>query len=280
ARASSTTGPSARPTPVEMMPCTQSTFSCCTSLLKRSIVSLGEDSSSITSSTLRPPMPPLALKRSTAHCAARMPFSPGAAAMPERGARIPIRSGLFWAIAGANTAPEADSAPATAADFRSVRRDKAIVTLPLGSCGAAIFVVVIAMIYQRHVSNKRPNLRDRALCSPASSRGALLEKSVDIGAGQRPVIIQIGDDRLHERLRQRDGELLVAEVVVKDRECQLLRALALVGPLEAIFGEALDLVMLVELLAVDGHDEAVDRSFPFIDFHRYTATVARVNVST
>ena len=28
---------------MEMMPCTQSTFSCCTSLLKRSIVSFGED---------------------------------------------------------------------------------------------------------------------------------------------------------------------------------------------------------------------------------------------
>jgi hypothetical protein len=44
-----------------MMPCTQSTFSCCTSLLNRSIVSFGVDSSSITSSTLRPPMPPAAL---------------------------------------------------------------------------------------------------------------------------------------------------------------------------------------------------------------------------
>ena len=77
-----------------MMPCTQSTFSCCTSLLKRSIVSFGEDSSSITSSTLRPAMPPWALKRSTAHCVARMPLTPGAAAMPERGARMPIAQRL------------------------------------------------------------------------------------------------------------------------------------------------------------------------------------------
>ena len=46
-------------TPVEMMPCTQSTFSCCTSFWKRSMVSLGDVSSSITSSILRPAMPPL-----------------------------------------------------------------------------------------------------------------------------------------------------------------------------------------------------------------------------
>jgi len=64
-------------------------------------VSFGVDSSAITSSALRPAMPPSALKRSTAHCVARMPFSPGAAAMPERGARMPIRSGFACAMAGA-----------------------------------------------------------------------------------------------------------------------------------------------------------------------------------
>ena len=58
ARASSTTGPSASATPVEMMPCTQSTFSCCTSFWKRSMVSLALVSSSTTSSILRPAMPP------------------------------------------------------------------------------------------------------------------------------------------------------------------------------------------------------------------------------
>jgi hypothetical protein len=100
-------------------------------LLKRSIVSLGEDSSSITSSILRPAMPPWALKRSTAHCVARMPFSPGAAAMPERGARMPMRSGLACAIAGALT-PETESAPTAAADFNRLRRERAMTLSSLG----------------------------------------------------------------------------------------------------------------------------------------------------
>src|ERR1700730_13766823 len=104
------------------MPCTQSTFSCCTSLLKRSIVSLGEDSSSITSSILRPAMPPCALKRSTAHWVARIPFSPGAAAIPDRGARMPMRTGLFCAMAG----PVIVIALAAAADCSSVRRETLI----------------------------------------------------------------------------------------------------------------------------------------------------------
>ena len=94
ARDSSTTGPSASATPVEMMPCTQSTLSCCTSFWKRSMVSLGEVSSSITSSILRPAMPPPALNFSTAHSVALRPLMPGLAAMPVRGARMPILHGL------------------------------------------------------------------------------------------------------------------------------------------------------------------------------------------
>ena len=65
---------------------------------------------------------------------------------------------------------------------------------------------------------------------------------------QRPIVVEIGDDRLHERLRQRDRALLVAQVIEQDRERELLRAFALIGPLEAVFGEPLDLVVLVERL--------------------------------
>jgi len=108
----------------------QSTFSCCTSLLKRSIVSFGVDSSAITSSILRPAIPPSALKRSTAHCVARIPFSPGAAAMPDRGARMPTRTGFACAIAGLTTLPETASAPSAAADFNTVRREAAMDSLP------------------------------------------------------------------------------------------------------------------------------------------------------
>src|SRR6185312_14342236 len=52
-----------------------------------------------------------------------MPFSPGAAAMPERGARTPILIGVFCAIAGAKTPSVAAKAPIAAADFSTVRRD-------------------------------------------------------------------------------------------------------------------------------------------------------------
>ena len=123
ARASSTTGPSASATPVETMPCTQSTFSCCTSFWKRSMVSLALVSSSTTSSILRPAMPPPALNFSTAHSVARSPLMPALAAMPVRGARMPILTGLAWAMAGANTPGGSASALALAMDFKTVRRE-------------------------------------------------------------------------------------------------------------------------------------------------------------
>ena len=75
-------------------------------------------------------MPPWALYFSTAHWVARMPFSPGPAMMPERGAMMPRRNGLAWAMAGAKTPAEAESAPAAAADFNSVRREMAMLSLP------------------------------------------------------------------------------------------------------------------------------------------------------
>ena len=61
------------------------------------MVSFGLVSSSITSSNLRPAMPPSLFIRSVAHCTARMPHSPAVPAAPERGAMIPILSGLFCA---------------------------------------------------------------------------------------------------------------------------------------------------------------------------------------
>ena len=78
-----------------------------------------------------------------------------------------------------------------------------------------------------------------------------------------------------------DGAILVAEVIEQDRKRELLRAFAFVGPLEAVFGEALDLVVLVEPLAVHRDDEAVDGAFSLIGFHgHHTETVARVKLST
>src|SRR5947207_15223050 len=57
-------------------------------------------------------------------------------------------------------------------------------------------------------------------------------------------------------------------MVDEDGERELLRAFALVGPFEAVFGEALDLIVLVEALAVDGDDEAVDGALALVRFHR------------
>src|SRR5215472_19134333 len=261
-RASSTTGPSASPTPVEMIPCTQSTFSCCTSLPKRSIVSLGEDSSSMTSSILRPAMPAWALKRSTAHCVARMPFSPGAAAMPERGARRPMRTGLFCAIAGAKTSPATESAPAAAADFSSVRRETAIGCTPLEPWPR--FRPDYSDWRRRYI---RRMSATSACADPVPHSRVGTQKRVDLLPGERPIIIEIGDNFPHEWIREPDRPILVAEMVVEDGERELLRAISLVGPLEAKPGEPLDLVMLVQLFAVSRDEKAVDRTLSLIDRH-------------
>src|SRR5712691_4870976 len=79
----------------------------------------------------------------------------------------------------------------------------------------------------------------------ASCRIAPHER-IDVLAAERPVVVEIGNDRLHERRRKPNSPLLVAEVIVKDRQRQLLRAVALIGPLEAEFGEEIDLIVLDE----------------------------------
>src|SRR5262249_62430187 len=87
------------------------------------MVSLGLVSSSITSSILRPAMPPLALNFSTAHCVALSPLSPALAAIPERGARMPTLQGLACATAGANTPGAVAPAPVAAKEVRRARRE-------------------------------------------------------------------------------------------------------------------------------------------------------------
>src|SRR5262249_15660216 len=96
------------------------------------------------------------------------------------------------------------------------------------------FCCLPRMIYQTHVTDKA---RRHAALLPST------QKCVDLLAAELPVIVEIGDDRFHERLRQPDGAIRVAEIVVEDRQCQLLRAFALIGPFEPEAGEALDVVM-------------------------------------
>jgi len=68
----------------------------------RSIVSFGFVSSSITTRTCAGNAAIL-VHPLVAHCTGRMPHSPAVPAAPDRGAMIPIRSGLFCAKAGANS---------------------------------------------------------------------------------------------------------------------------------------------------------------------------------
>src|SRR5215471_11233764 len=101
----------------------------------------------------------------------------------------------------------------------------------------------------------------------ASHLAVSAQERIDLAAAERPVVVEIGDHRLHERLGERDGARLVAEMVVEDRERELLRAFALVGPLEAVAGEALDLVVLIEPLSVDRDDQAVDGALALVGAH-------------
>src|SRR5262249_42007278 len=92
----------------------------------------------------------------------------------------------------------------------------------------------------------------------------------DLVRSQRPVVVEIGDDLLHEGFGQPDGAVLVVQVIIEDRQRELLRALALVGPFEAVAGESLDLVVLVERPAVGRHHEPVDGAPALVGRHGLT----------
>src|SRR5262245_32643217 len=106
--------------------------------------------------------------------------------------------------------------------------------------------------------------------------GRSAQERIDLLTAERPVVVEVGDNSLHEGLREPNGAVLVAEVIVEDRQRQLLRALALIGPFEAVAGETLDVIVLIEPLAVDRHNQAIDRPLPLICLHGHTDTVARV----
>src|SRR5512135_3331332 len=80
------------------------------------------------------------------------------------------------------------------------------------------------------------------------------QKRIDVRPGEDPVVVQIGDHLFHKSRRQSAGAILVVQKVVEDRERQLLRTFALVGPFEPIFCEALGVIVLVQALAVDSYD--------------------------
>jgi hypothetical protein len=89
---------------------------------------------------------------------------------------MPMRTGLFWAMAGANVAPEAANAPEAAADLSKLRRD----TDMSSSLGMVVVISLLAA-----------------------------DERIDLLARQFPVVIEIGDYRFHERLRELYRALLV-----------------------------------------------------------------------
>src|SRR5262245_27773790 len=124
--------------------------------------------------------------------------------MPERGARMPTRNGLFCAMAGPKTRPDVDKAPMAAADASSLRRDIAMIFLPGGPRGAVGLSFVTSNACQQQA---------RRIPVAALGRAAGAKEIVDLRAGQRPVVIEVRDDGLHERLREPDSALPVAQVV-------------------------------------------------------------------
>src|SRR2546427_741564 len=134
---SSAAGPSASPTPVEIAPLTASTLSCSASLRKRSTVSFGLDSSSITSSSLRPRMPPAPLMRSVANCTPRSPDSPTGASTPALATRMPSRTGPLCARTGATSSGRAAAAAPAADSFKKWRRVQRMRSLLGGPTGLA-----------------------------------------------------------------------------------------------------------------------------------------------
>src|SRR5207245_4939068 len=91
------------------------------------------------------------------------------------------------------------------------------------------------------------------------------DEGVDLFARERPVVVEIGDHRFHEWFAELDRPLLVTQAIEQDSERQLLRAVARVAPLETASGEALDLVVLVELFAVYRYDETIDGTLALAD---------------
>src|SRR5262245_59955457 len=179
---SSATGPSARPTPVEMAPEITSTLLWRASLRNRSTVSLGLDSSSTTSSILRPRMPPAALMRSVAYCTPRRPDSPTGAVTPAFAASTPIFTGPLWAWPRPGTAPASTAAPPI--PLRKCRRDVSILGL-LTPCFVArcdrIDAPKPAAILARIGRPARRAVR-------RGSVGALCEKGRDVGRRGKGVL--------------------------------------------------------------------------------------------
>src|SRR5579863_234973 len=113
--------------------------------------------------------------------------------------------------------------------------------------------------------------RDRSVSSADA-----FERRVDLGGGQLPGIVEIGDDGAHERFVERERLGVVAEMVGKQRERQLRRAVALIGPLETGRRQAFQIEARIEWLAVYGHLRPGEAAAPDIGLHTLAPDGARV----
>src|SRR5262249_39721139 len=85
--------------------------------------------------------------------------------------------------------------------------------------------------------------------------------------GQFPGIVEFGDHGAHERRVERERAGVVAEMVGEQRQRELGRAAALVGPFEPGRRQALQVITWVERRAVDGDFGAGETAAADIGLH-------------
>ena len=96
--------------------------------------------------------------------------------------------------------------------------------------------------------------------------------SASIAASTSPLVIsqvlsKFATTLAHERLDEGESAFRVAEMIGEDGERELARLGAFIGPLEAVLAVPAHVEPLVERVAVDGHEDAVDRPIPGVGLH-------------
>ena len=92
------------------------------------------------------------------------------------------------------------------------------------------------------------------------------EGGVDIGGGQAPGVVEIGDDLAHEALVKGEGLAIIAEMIREQRQCQLRRAGTLVSPLEPGLRQKFQVMPQRQRFAVDRNKGAGQAARSLIDF--------------
>ena len=90
---------------------------------------------------------------------------------------------------------------------------------------------------------------------------------------QPPRIVQLGHDAAHEGFRQRQGALRIAEVIGEQRQRQLPRAVAFVGPFESHAAEPMDVEARIERHAIHRHHRTVETAAALIHLHAKLTTL-------